>query len=93
MVIGGSTHLFAHFGGGGHLTLAPVVIGARATIGEKATVMGDVHVGEDAVVLPHSVLLPGSRVGAGETWGGIPARRISAEEWQRFHDEIRGPGP
>lgn len=90
VVIGGSVHLFAHFGGGGHLTVAPVVIGARATIGEKATVMGDVHVGEDAVVLPHSVLLPGSRVGAGETWGGIPARRISAAEWQRFHDEIRG---
>jgi acetyltransferase-like isoleucine patch superfamily enzyme len=90
VVIGGSVHLFAHFGGGGHLTLAPVVIGARATIGEKATVMGDVQIGEDAVVLPHSVLLPGSRVGAGETWGGIPARRISAAEWQRLHDEIRG---
>lgn len=89
-VIGGSVHLFAHFGGGGHLTVAPVVIGARATIGEKATVMGDVHVGEDAVVLPHSVLLPGSRVGAGETWGGIPARRIPPAEWQRLHDEIRG---
>lgn len=92
VVIGGSVHLFAHFGGGGHLTLAPVVIGARATIGEKATVMGDVHVGEDAVVLPHSVLLPGSRVGAGETWGGIPARRIGADEWQRLHDDIRGLG-
>jgi hypothetical protein len=91
-VIGGSVHLFAHFGGGGHLTLAPVVIGARATIGEKATVMGDVHVGEDAVVLPHSVLLPGTRVGAGETWGGIPARRIPPAEWQRLHDEIRGQG-
>ncbi|MCX7033272.1 MAG: hypothetical protein NT046_04785 [Arenimonas sp.] len=89
-VIGGSVHLFAHFGGGGHLTVAPVVIGARATIGEKATVMGDVHVGEGAVVLPHSVLLPGSRVGAGETWGGIPARRIAPEEWQRMHYEIRG---
>ncbi|MBW8368272.1 MAG: hypothetical protein K0M70_10505 [Arenimonas sp.] len=91
VVIGGSVHLFAHFGGGGHLTVAPVVIGARATIGEKATVMGDVQVGEDAVVLPHSVLLPGSRVGAGETWGGIPARPIPAQDWQRMHDEIRGP--
>ena len=90
VVIGGSVHLFAHFGGGGHLTVAPVVIGARATIGEKATVMGDVQVGDDAVVLPHSVLLPGSRVGAGETWGGIPARHISPAEWKRLHDEIRG---
>lgn len=92
VVIGGSAHLFAHFGGGGHLTLSPVVIGARATIGEKATVMGDVHVGEDAVVLPHSVLLPGTRVGAGETWRGIPARRIDPGEWRRIHDGIRGYG-
>lgn len=79
-VIGGSVHLFAHYGGGGHLHVAPVVIGARATIGQKATVMGDVVVGEDATVLPHAVLLPGTRVGAGETWGGVPARRMTEAE-------------
>ena len=32
--------------------------------------MGNVEVGAGAVVLPHYVVLPGSRVGAGETWGG-----------------------
>ena len=90
VVIGGSVHLFAHFGGGGHLILAPTVIGARATIGQEATIMGDVHVGEDATVLPHSVLLPGSRVGAGETWGGVPARRIGDEEFEHFKRGIRG---
>jgi acetyltransferase-like isoleucine patch superfamily enzyme len=79
-VIGGSVHLFAHYGGGGHLVIAPVVIGDRVTIGQKATVMGDVTIGDDAVVLPHSVLLPGTRVGAGELWGGVPARRMSHEE-------------
>ena len=82
VVIGGSAHLFAHFGGGGHLTVAPVLIGARATIGQQATVMGDVVVGADAVVLPHSVLLPGSRVGPGEVWGGVPARPIESAEMQ-----------
>lgn len=75
-VIGGSVHLFAHYGGGGHLVVAPVRIGARVTIGEKATVMGDVEIDADAKILPHSVLLPGSRVGSGETWGGVPARRL-----------------
>lgn len=78
-VIGGSVHLFAHYGGGGHLTVAPVVIGPRATLGEMATVMGDVVIGADAKILPHSVLLPGSRVGDGETWGGVPARRIDRQ--------------
>jgi len=67
-VIGGSVHLFAHYAGGGHLVIAPVVIGARVTIGENATVMGDVIVGDDCVIAPHSVLLPGTRVGAGKHW-------------------------
>jgi len=67
-----------------------VEIGDRATIGLAATVMGDVHVGADAVVLPHSVLLPGSRVGAGETWGGVPARLITREEMDTFKEGIRG---
>ena len=82
--------IFAHYGGGGNFVIAPVVIGARATIGLGATIMGDVLVGEGAIVLPHSVLLPGSRVGAGETWGGVPARRIERDEMDRFKESIRG---
>jgi hypothetical protein len=74
-VIGGSVRLFAHYGGGGHLTIAPVVIGSRATIGENATVMGNVIVGADAVVAPHSVLLPGTRIAAGQHWSArVPVR-------------------
>lgn len=79
-VIGGSVHLFAHFGGGGHLTIAPVRIGHRATIGQMATLMGDVWVGDDAVILPHTVLLPGTRVGPREIWGGVPGHRMSHAE-------------
>jgi len=82
--IGGSAQIFCHYGGAGRLVIAPVTIGSRATIGEKATVMGDVDVGEGATVLAHSVLLPGTRVGAGERWGGVPARPISHDEWERY---------
>jgi len=88
--LGGSVRIFAHYGGGGNFVVAPVVIERRATIGLGATVMGDVQVGEGATVLPHSVLLPGSRVGPGETWGGVPARRIPRAEMERFKDGIRG---
>ena len=88
--LGGSVRICAHFGGGGHLTVAPVIIGARATLGLAVTVMGDVEVGDGATVLPNSVLLPGSRVGAGETWGGVPARRITREEMEAFKEGIRG---
>lgn len=90
VVIGGSVHLFAHFGGGGHLVIEPIIIESGATIGEKATVMGDVHVGAGAKVLPHSVLLPGSRVGAGETWAGVPARPISAADMEHVRQDIHG---
>ena len=83
-VVGGAVHLFAHYGGGGHLTIAPVSIGHRATIGLGATVMGDVEIGDDATILPHSVLLPGSRVLAGETWGGVPARPLSEKTQRRL---------
>jgi acetyltransferase-like isoleucine patch superfamily enzyme len=81
VALGGSVRIFAHYGGAGNLVIAPVVIERRATIGLGATVMGDVMVGEGATVLPHSVLLPGSRGGAGETWGGVPARRIERQRW------------
>ena len=88
--LGGSVRICAHFGGGGYLTVAPVSIGARATLGLSVTVMGDVEVGAEATVLPNSVLLPGSRVGAGETWGGVPARLITREEMELFKHGIRG---
>ncbi|MBI3802131.1 MAG: hypothetical protein HY282_00010 [Nitrospirae bacterium] len=90
VVVGGSVRIFAHYGGGGKLVIAPVFIGNRATIGLNATVMGDVSVGAGATILAHSVLLPGSRVGEGETWGGVPARRISREEMERIKKEIQG---
>ncbi|HJU84554.1 MAG TPA: hypothetical protein VJ600_10115, partial [Holophagaceae bacterium] len=60
--LGGSVRIFAHYGGGGNLVIAPVKIGRRATIGAGACVMGDVEVGDGATVLPQSVLLPGTRV-------------------------------
>ena len=88
--LGGSVRIFAHYGGGGHLVVAPVVIGERATIGVAATVMGDVEVGPGATLLPHSVLLPGSRVGAGEIWGGVPARQVTREQMDEFKQGIRG---
>lgn len=89
VTLGGSVRIFAHYGGGGNLVIAPVVIDDRATVGIGVTIMGDVRVGKGAVILPHSALLPGSRVGDGETWGGIPARPISREEMDRIKATTR----
>lgn len=89
VTLGGSVRVFAHYGGGGNLVIEPVVIEDRATVGIGVTIMGDVRIGRGAVVLPHSALLPGSRVGQGETWGGVPARPISREEMDRIKASIR----
>jgi acetyltransferase-like isoleucine patch superfamily enzyme len=88
--LGGSVRIFAHYGGGGNLVIAPVVVGDRATLGLASCIMGDVIIGNDAVILPESVVLPGSRVGDGEVWGGVPARHISRERMERIKEEIRG---
>jgi acetyltransferase-like isoleucine patch superfamily enzyme len=93
VVIGGSATIFAHYGGGGNLVIEPVQIRSGATIGIRATIMGDVIVGAGATILPNSVLLPGSRVGDGETWGGVPARPIARAEMDRFKALIRGETP
>ena len=89
VVLGGSVRVFAHYGGGGNLVIAPVVIEDRATVGIASTIMGDVRIGKGAIVLPHSAVLPGSRIGDGETWGGVPARPIPREEMERIRASIR----
>jgi hypothetical protein len=65
VTIGGSVHIIAHYASKGFLIVEPVKIRKGATIGLKATVMGDVEIGEGAVIAPHEVILPKSRVPAG----------------------------
>lgn len=78
--IGGSVTIVAHYGQGGLLIIAPVKIGAKCTIGLKASIMGGCEIGEGAKILPHSVLLPKTIVPAGETWGGVPAQRVDLKK-------------
>lgn len=65
VTIGGSVHIIAHYASKGYLIVEPVKIRKGATIGLKATIMGDVEIGEGAVIAPHEVILPKSRVPAG----------------------------
>jgi hypothetical protein len=51
--------------GGSYLIVEPVKIHKGVTIGLKATIMGDVEIGAGAVIAPHEVILPKSRVPAG----------------------------
>ena len=76
VTIGGSATIIAHYGVQGYLIIAPVLIRKNATIGLRAIVMGGVEIGERVKVLPNSVVLPKTIIPAGETWAGVPAKRL-----------------
>lgn len=80
VTIGGSVTIVGHYGQGGFLVLAPVTIGDRSTIGLRASIMGGVKIGREVKILPHSVVMPKTVIPDGETWGGVPARKLSDEE-------------
>jgi acetyltransferase-like isoleucine patch superfamily enzyme len=62
VTIGGSAHIIAHYASKGYIIVERVKIGDGVTIGMKATVMGDVEIGKGAVIAPHEVVLPKSRI-------------------------------
>jgi len=65
VTIGGSAHIICHYATRGYLIVSPVIIKKGATIGLKATIMGDTIIGENALIAPHEVVLPKSRIPAG----------------------------
>jgi non-ribosomal peptide synthetase-like protein len=75
-VIGGDVTLVCHAAERGHLVTAPVRIGSRVTIGLMAVIFPGCTIGDGAVIAAGSVLSKGARVGPGEIWVGVPARRV-----------------
>lgn len=66
VTVGGSASLMAHYGMKGFLIIDRVHIKKGATIGLKASIMGDVVIGEKATITPHSIVLPKSRIADNE---------------------------
>ncbi|MYM37227.1 acyltransferase [Duganella sp. FT94W] len=77
-IIGHDAVIFAHVIEGARLELKAVTIGNTVTIGAKAVVMAGVQIGDNAIVSTGAVVTKDTRIGAGEIWGGIPARRIKS---------------
>lgn len=69
--IGGSAHLLAHYSQSGFLVLSPLEIKKNSTVGLKATVFGNVIIGENQLVKPHEVVLPKSRIGITQPEDGL----------------------
>lgn len=70
----------------GHITydkglfLGKVVIGDGAVIGVRSTIFPDVQIGRNARVGAGSVVTRGTRIPEGETWAGIPARKLERKQ-------------
>lgn len=75
-VIGGDVTLVCHAAERGHLVTAPVRIGRRVTVGLMAVIFPGCTIGDGAVIAAGAVLSKGARVGPGEIWAGVPARRV-----------------
>ncbi len=58
------------------LRLGPIELAEDAMVGGFAIVYGDVTIGPRARVHAHSVVVPGTVIGADEVWAGNPAVRI-----------------
>lgn len=81
-IVGHDAVIFAHVIEGTRLELKAVTIGNTVTIGAKAVIMAGVQIGDHAIVSTGAVVTKDTRIGAGEVWGGIPARRLKAAPGQ-----------
>ncbi len=60
--IGGSVTMMGHYGQKGILVIGEVIVKKGAMVGLKASIFGDVIIEEYASVLPHTAVLPKSRI-------------------------------
>lgn len=76
-ILGEDCLLFSHAIEGDYLAHARISIGNNVTVGAKSIIMSGVSIGDGAIVAAGSVVPKMTSILPGETWGGIPARRIS----------------
>ena len=80
VLIGHNATLFAHAIEGNDFFLKKIVVGDNVTIGAQAIVMSGVEIADGAIVSAGAVVRKDTRIGAGEVWGGCPARLLKAAQ-------------
>jgi acetyltransferase-like isoleucine patch superfamily enzyme len=75
-VIGQYALLVPHVIEGQRIAHYAIRIGNNVTVGAHAVVLSGVTVGDNAIIATGAIVLKGTHIGAGELWGGVPARRL-----------------
>ena len=75
-LIGQYALIVPHVIEGERLAHYPIRIGSNVTIGAGATVLSGVTIGDNAIVSTGAVVKKGTQIGAGQIWGGVPAKLI-----------------
>ncbi len=79
VTIGGDSFILGHLGHGEEIILGRIVIGDGAIVGGRAVILPDVRIGNDARIGAGAVVVRGTVIADGETWAGVPARKIPAK--------------
>lgn len=75
VVLGNASLISANVISNGKITFGEVRIGAGATVGANAVVLPGCDVGDNVLVMGGAMVMAGTRIPAGETWRGNPARK------------------
>ena len=74
-VLGNASLVSANVISHGKISFGRVTIGAGATVGANAVVLPGCEIGDHAVVMGGAFVMAGTKIPAGETWRGNPARK------------------
>src|SRR5262245_31477803 len=80
VTIGAEAVILGHLGHGREVILGRVFVGDGAIIGMRSVVLPDVRIGKDARVGAGALVARGTVIPDGETWAGVPARKISTRK-------------
>ena len=94
--VGQSALLIPHVIEGKRIAHHFIRIGDDVIIGAASVLLSDVVVGDKATIAAGAVVKKGTRIGPGETWAGVPARRIRSANanfsFPKTTDRCSAPG-
>jgi len=59
----------------------PITIGSNVTVGANSTILPGVTIEDGAIVSAGALVKKGSHIGKGEIWGGVPAKKITTQDF------------